>query len=92
MWGNPDADIMRDIIQLLCERIEQGLLTIFIKMKAHQGDPLNDFADRWADDGRQSENVRWSLPTNRPIFFWTENRTTHQSPMNPTSRKELTSR
>ena len=40
MWGNPDADIMRDIVQLLQERIEQGLLTIFIKIKAHRGDPL----------------------------------------------------
>jgi len=26
--GNPDADIMRDIVQLLRKRIEQGLLTI----------------------------------------------------------------
>jgi len=39
MHGNPDADIMRDIVQLLRERIEQGLLTIFIKIKAHRGDP-----------------------------------------------------
>ena len=35
MWGNPDADIMREIIQLLQEQIEQGLLTIFITIKAH---------------------------------------------------------
>jgi len=28
MWGNPDANIMRDIVQLLRERIEQGLLTV----------------------------------------------------------------
>ena len=34
MHGNPDADIMRDIIQFLRERIDQGLLTIFIKIKA----------------------------------------------------------
>jgi hypothetical protein len=87
MWGNPDADIMRDIVQLLRERIEQGLLTIFIKIKAHRGDPLNELADRWADEGRQSENIRWSLPTNRPIFSWTENDTTHRSPMNPTVKK-----
>jgi len=46
MYCNPDADIMRDIFQLLRERIEQGLLTIFIKIKAHQGDPLNELADR----------------------------------------------
>jgi len=45
MHGNPDADIMRHIIQLLRERIEQGLLTIFIKIKAHRGDPLNELAD-----------------------------------------------
>ena len=31
MWGNPNVDIMRDIVQLLRERIEQGLLTIFIR-------------------------------------------------------------
>jgi len=41
MHGNLDADIMRDIIQLLRERIEQSLLTIFIKIKARRGDPLN---------------------------------------------------
>ena len=64
MYGNPGADIMRDIIQLVRERIEQGLLTIFIKIKAHRGDPLNKHADRWADEGRQSENIRWSLPSN----------------------------
>jgi len=41
MHGNPDADIMRDIVRLLRERIDHGLLTIFIKIKAHRGDPLN---------------------------------------------------
>jgi len=87
MHGNPDADIMRDIVQLLRERIEQGLLTIFITIKANRGDPLNKLADRWADEGRQSENIRWSLPTNRPIFYWIDNGTTHRSPMNPTVKK-----
>jgi len=57
MWGNPDADIMRDLVQLLQERIEQGLHTVCIKIKAHRGDPLNELADRWADAGRQSENI-----------------------------------
>jgi len=52
MHGNPDADIMRDIVQLLRERIEQGLLTIFIKIKTYRGDPLNELADRWADEER----------------------------------------
>jgi len=61
-----------------------GLLTIFIKIKAHRGDPLNELADKWADEGRQSENIRWSLPTNRPIFSWTGNSIMHRSRMNPT--------
>jgi len=89
MYSNPNADIMRDIIQFLLKRIEQGLLTIFIKIKAHQGDPLNELADRWADEGRQSDNIRWSLPTNRPIFYWTDNDITHHSPMNPTVKKRI---
>ena len=83
--GNPDADIMRDIVQLLRERIEQDLLTIFIKIKVHRG----ELADRWADEGRQSENIRWSLFTNRPIFYWTDNSITHHSPMNPTVKKRI---
>ena len=89
MYGNPDADIMRDIVQLLRERIEKGLLTIFIKIKAHQGDPVNELADRWADEGRQSENIRWSFASNRPIFYWTDNDITHHSPMNPTVKKRV---
>ena len=89
MHGNPDADIMRDIIQLLREIIEQGLLTIFIKIKAHRGDPLNEQADGWADEGRQSENICWSLPSNVPIFYWTDNGTTHRSPMNPSVKKRI---
>jgi len=89
MWGNPDADIMREIVQLLRERIEQGQLTICIKIKAHRGDPLNKFTDRWADEGRESENIRWSLPTNRPMFSWTDNTDIHQSPMNATVRKRI---
>ena len=68
MWGNPDADILRDIIQLLRERTDLELFTIFSKIQAHRGDPQNEVADRWADEGRDSEVIRWSLPTNRPIF------------------------
>jgi len=81
--------IIKAIINLFRERIEQGLLTIFIKIKAHQGDPLNELADRWADEGRQSENIRWSLPINRPIFSWTDNSIMHRSPMNTMVKKRI---
>ena len=89
MYGNADADIMRDIVQLLRERNEQGLITIFIKIKAHRGDPLNGLAERWADEGRQSQNIRWFLPTNKPIFYRTDNDITHHSPMNSTVKKRI---
>jgi len=51
--------------------------------------PLNEQADRWANQGRQSENIRWSLPSNRPIFYWTDNGVTHRSPVNPTVQKRI---
>ena len=50
---------------------------------------MNELADRWEDEGRQSENIRWSLPTNRPIFHWTDNGTKHRSPMSPTEKKRI---
>jgi len=89
MWENPDADILRDFIQFLRERIELGLLTVFLKILAHRGDPLNEMADRWADEGRDSEIIRWSLPINRSIFSWTEEGKSNHSPMNPTVKKRI---
>jgi len=52
-------------------------------------DPLNELTDRWADLGRESENIRWSLSTNRPIFSWTKNGKTHQSPTNSTVKRRI---
>jgi len=35
-----------------------GLFTMFIKIRAHRGEYLNEKADRWADEGREDiENV-----------------------------------
>jgi len=42
-----------------------------------------------ADLGRESENIRWSFPTNRPIFSRTENEKTNQNPMNPAAKKRV---
>ena len=32
--------------------------------------------------------LRWSLPSNRPIFYWTDNGATHRRPMNSTVKKK----
>jgi len=47
---------MRAIVELLRERMDQGLLTFIIKIKAHREDhdPLNELADRRTDMGRES--------------------------------------
>jgi len=83
MWGNPDANIMRDMYNFYKNKA--------FKIKAHRGDPSNELADRLADEGRQSESIRWSLPTNRPIFSWTEKGITHRSPVNPTVKRRIDS-
>jgi len=46
MWGNPDPDVVRAILQLLRKRMNQGLLTIFMNIKANQWNPLNTIADK----------------------------------------------
>ena len=65
----PDGDILRDIIELLKKRVAKGLLTLFVKIRAHRGEFFNEIVDRSADQGAlAAENVRWNCPRLRPIF------------------------
>ena len=43
----PDGDILRDIIELLRNRIEKGIFTLFVKICAHSG----EFLTKWPTDG-----------------------------------------
>ena len=47
----PDGDILRDIIELLKKRVETGLFTLFVKIRANRGEFFNEKADRWANQG-----------------------------------------
>ena len=47
----PDGDILRDIFELLRKRVEKGLFTLLVKIRAHRSEFLNEMADRWADQG-----------------------------------------
>jgi hypothetical protein len=38
----PDADILREIIELLKARVATGAATFLVKVKAHRGEPLNE--------------------------------------------------
>ena len=35
--GAPDADILREVIELLRARVEAGTATFLVKVKAHRG-------------------------------------------------------
>lgn len=70
MEAHQDEDIMRAIIDLLHARVASGFSTIFVKVKAHRGEPCNEMADRAADTGRGAEPI-WSWPSNRVRYSWT---------------------
>jgi ribonuclease HI len=38
----PDADILREIVCLLTQRVRAGRATFLIKVKSHRGEPINE--------------------------------------------------
>jgi ribonuclease HI len=49
----PDADILREIICLLTQRVRAGRATFLIKVKSHRGEPINERADILAEEDEQ---------------------------------------
>ena len=70
----PDADILREILELLRMRIEAGRATFFVKVKSHRGEPLNERADTLAEKGRArpEDEKRWNERTDRMTFTVTQ--------------------
>ena len=70
----PDADILREILELLRMRIEAGRATFFVKVKSHRGEPLNERADTLAEKGRArpEDEKRWNERTDRMTFTITQ--------------------
>jgi len=78
------------IIKVLHQRVSMGLFTMFIKIRAHSGEFLNEKADRWADKGRMDiDNVRWDGPSPHSTFSWTEEGVEHRCSMNKTLRTRV---
>ena len=87
---SPDGDILAQIIKVLQQRVDLGLFTIFIKIRAHRGEFLNEKADRWADEGRDDvRNERWGGPSSKPTFSWTEAGAVHRCSLNKTLRSRV---
>jgi ribonuclease HI len=42
---SPDADILREIVCLLTQRVRAGRATFLIKVKSHRGEPINERSD-----------------------------------------------
>jgi hypothetical protein len=66
----PDADILREIVCLLTQRVRAGRATFLIKVKSHRGEPINERADTLAEKGREisDDDKRWDDRTDRMTF------------------------
>ena len=79
----PDADLVREIVQILQERVTAGANIFLIKIKAHRGEPLNGAADSRTEQGRTTHNdedaneytpqLLWDHPSGKTIFSWNKN-------------------
>ena len=68
--GAPDADILREVIELLRATIQAGTATFLVKVKAHRSKPPNEEADILADKAISDELVpkEWCKRTSRAVL------------------------
>ena len=59
-----------EILQLLHRRVQAGAAIILIKIKSHRGEPMNEYADEAATEGRQAhdDRVQWNKDSGCIIF------------------------
>jgi ribonuclease HI len=77
----PDADILREIVCLLTQRVRAGRATFLIKVKSHRGEPITERADTLAEEGREisDDDKRWDDRTDRMTFAVRKGNTTVRS-------------
>jgi ribonuclease HI len=77
----PNADILRDVICLLTQRVRAGRATFLIKVKSHRREPINERADTLAEEGREilEDDKRWDDRTDRMTFEVRKGNTTARS-------------
>jgi hypothetical protein len=70
----PDAEILREIVCLLTQRVRAGRATFLLKVKSHRGDPINVRNDTLVEEGRESSCHDTTLrrPTRRPSLPTTD--------------------
>jgi ribonuclease HI len=70
LHSSKDGDIVRGMLELLHHRVTLGFPTIFVKVRAHRGEPYNEAADRIASTATRDEDVPllWNAPSGRIIY------------------------
>jgi len=70
LHSSKDGDIVRGVLELLHHRVTLGFPTIFVKVRAHRGEPYNEAADRIASTATRDEDVPllWNAPSGRIIY------------------------
>ena len=71
LTGYPEADILKAVVELLHTRVQAKSYTVFVKVRAHRGEPLNETADSLAEAGRNAELAKWNERTERFVFSCT---------------------
>jgi ribonuclease HI len=72
MANAPDADVLRQIIEPLTMRVQNGAATFLVKVKAHRGESLKELADSLAEAAREvgMEKKEWCDRTECMVFKW----------------------
>jgi ribonuclease HI len=80
----PDGDLVREIVQILQERVAAWVNTFLVKIKVHRDEPLNEAADSRAEQRRTAHNAEdtneytpqllWDHPRGKTIFSWDKNK------------------
>ena len=67
-----DADIMRSLVERLRERTQAGGATLFVQIKSHRQEPLNERAEDEAGKGchLEADMKQWDAPTSRIRYSW----------------------
>jgi hypothetical protein len=72
--GDANDDIMTTIVECVRERVMRGARTFMVKVKSHQGEPLNERAGSHAENARQlpPECRQWTTRTSRMTYEWSD--------------------
>ena len=72
---------MVSIIECVRERVQKGVRTFMVKVKAYRREPLNELADTQAENARQLQDEwrQWTVRTPSMTYEWSDNNRVKQT-------------